>query len=172
MFFSLLVLTAAVGGAGAAENPLAPALDGLLECTRPDDQKKTCLSISSYRLVEGSTYSSTGAIVISPKGPVVLEITVPVTLKEGSVCGVMKLQDISSSRIRVAGKLLDHAQAAPILTRTVASLSLVMNKEVCSTNERSAEGIVQKTIIDGLYQADHDLMVEWVPPDAGYVVAP
>ena len=172
MFFTLLVLTAAAGAAGTADNPLAPAMAGLLECTRPDDQKKTCLSIASYRLVEGSTYSSTGALLISPNGPVIFEMTVPVELNAGSVCGVMKPADISSGGIRVAGKLLDHAQAAPILARMVTALSGLMNKEICVTYERSGEGLVEKTVIDGLYQADHDQVVEWVEPGAGYVVAP
>jgi hypothetical protein len=172
VFFTLLVLTAAAGAAGTADNPLAPAMAGLLECTRPDDQKKTCLSIASYRLVEGSTYSSTGALLISPNGPVIFEMTSPVTLNAGSVCAVMKPEDISSARIRVAGKLLTHAQAAPILARTATRLSGMMNKEICTTYERSGEDLVEKIVIDGLYQADQDQVVEWVEPDADYVVAP
>ena len=171
MFFALLALTATTG-AGAASDPLAPAVAGLLECTRPDDQKKTCLSLGSYRLVEGSTYSNTATILISPKGPMTFETTSPVTLKVGSVCGVLKPEDISSARIRVAGKLLDHAQAAPILANMATALSGMMNKEICVTYERSAEGLVEKAVIDGVYQADQDQAVEWVEPDAGYVVAP
>jgi len=172
MFFALLALTAAATGAGAASDPLAPAMAGLLECTRPDDQKKTCLSIASYRLVEGSTYSNTVAMVISPNGPMIFEATSPATLKEGSVCGVMKPEDITSGRIRVAGKLLDHAHASPILARMATALGSMMNKEICVTYERSAGGLVEKTVIDGLYQSDKDQVVEWVQPDAGYVVAP
>jgi hypothetical protein len=172
VFFTLLVLTAAAGAARTADNPLAPAMAGLLECMRPDDQKKTCLSIASYRLVEGSTYSSTGVIVISASGPLILETVSPATVNAGSVCGVMKSEDLSSGRIRMAGKLLTHAQAAPILARTATSLSGMMNKEICVTYERSGEGLVAKIVIDGLYQADHDQVVKWVEPDAGYVVVP
>lgn len=172
MFFALLALSAATGGAGAADDPLAPAMAGMLECSRPDDQKKTCLAIASYRLVEGSTYSNTATILISPKGPVIFEGTSPATLDAGSVCGVMKPDDISSGKIWVAGKLLDHAHAAPILARMATTLSGMMNKEICVTYERSDDGLVEKTVIDGLYQADQDQVIEWVPPDAGYVVAP
>lgn len=128
--------------------------------------------LASYRLVEGSTYSNTASILISPKGPVIFETTSPVTLKDGSVCGVMKPEDVSSGRIRVAGKLLDHAQAAPILANMATALSGMMNKEICVTYERSGEGLVEKAVIDGVYQADQDQAVEWVAPDAGYVVAP
>ena len=172
MFFAFLALTAATTAAGAASDPLAPAMAGMLECTRPDDEKKTCLSIASYRLVEGSTYSVTSAMLISPKGPMIFEATSPATLNAGSVCGVMKPEDITSGRIRVAGKLLGHAQAAPILARMATGLSGMMNKEICVTYERSGEGLVEKTVIDGLYQSDKDQVVEWVQPDAGYVVAP
>ena len=151
---------------------LAPALAGLLECTRPDDQKKTCLSIASYRLVEGSTYSSTGALLISPNGPMIFETTSSATLNAGSICGVMTPEEISSGRIRVVGKLLDHAHAAPILARMVTALSGMMNKEICVTYERSAEGLVENTVVDGQYLADQDQVVEWVHSDAGYVVVP
>ncbi len=172
VFFALLALTAATTGVGAASDPLAPAIAGLLECTRPDDQKKTCLSIASYRLVEGSTYSITSAMLISPTGPLILETNSPATLSPGSVCGVMTPEDISSGRVRVAGKLLSDAQAAPILARMATALSGMMNKEICVTYERSGKYMVAKTVIDGLYQADKDLVVEWVQPNAGYVVAP
>jgi hypothetical protein len=172
LFFTLLALTAVAGGAEAASNPLAPAMAGLLECSRPDDQKKTCRSIASYRLVEGSTYSSTATILISPQGPVTFEGTSPATVKEGNVCGVMKPEDITSGKLLVAGTPLDNAQAAPALQRMVTALGSIMNKEICVTYQRSGTGLVEKTTVDGVYQADHDEVVEWVRPDAGYVVAP
>ena len=172
VFFTLLALTAVAGGADTPSNPLAPAMAGQLECTRPDDQKKTCRTISSYRLVEGATYSSTATILISPDGPVTLEATVPATVKAEWVCGVMKAEDLSSGKLRVAGTLLDDAQAAPLLARMATALSSVMNKEICVTYTSTAEGLIEKVIIEGVYQADQDEMVEWVRPDAGYVVAP
>ena len=172
VFFTLLALTAISGGADTPSNPLAPAIAGQLECTRPDDQKKTCRTISSYRLVEGATYSSTATILISPEGPVTFEATVPATVKAERVCGVMRAEDISSGKLRVAGTLLDDAQAAPLLARMVTALSSVMNKEICVTYTSTAEGLIEKATIDGVYQADQDEAVEWVRPDAGYVVAP
>ena len=172
VFFALLALTAATGGADVVSNPLAPAMAGQLECTRPDDQKKTCRSIASYRLVEGSTYSNTATILISPDGPVIFEVTSPVTLKGEAVCGVMKPEDVSSGKLRVAGTLLDDAQAAPALARMVTGLSGLMNKEICVTYQASAGGLIEKATIDGVYQVNQDQVVEWVSPDAGYVVAP
>ena len=172
MFFTLLALTAITGGADTVSNPLDPAIAGQLECTRPDDQKKTCRSIASYRLVEGSTYSNTATILISPDGPVTFEATSPVTVKAGAVCGVMKAEDVSSGKLRVAGTLLDDAQAAPALARMVTALSSIMNKEICVTYQSSTGGLIEKATIDGVYQANQDQAVEWVQPDAGYVVAP
>ena len=172
VFFTLWALTAITGGADPASNPLAPAVAGQLECTRPDDQKKTCRSIASYRLVEGATYSSTAAILISPDGPVIFEATSPVRVKAGEVCGVMKPEDVTSGKLRVAGTVLDDAQAAPALARMVTALSSIMNKEICVTYQSSAGGLVEKATIDGVYQANQDQAVEWVEPDAGYVVAP
>lgn len=172
VFFALLALTAATGGADTVSNPLAPAMAGQLECTRPDDQKKTCRSIASYRLVEGSTYSNTATILISPDGPVTFEGTSPVTVKAGAVCGTMKPEDVASGKLRVAGTLLDDAQASPALARMVTALSGIMNKEICVIYQPSPEGLLEKATIEGVYQANQDQVVEWVQPDAGYVVAP
>ena len=169
---ALVMLAATAGPSGLVSDPLAPAIAGQLECTRTDDQKKTSRSIAAYRHVEGSTYSNTATILISPDGPVIFEVTSPVTVKGEAVCGVMKAGDVLSGKLRVAGTLLADAQAAPALARMVTGLSGIMNKEICVTYQSSAGGLIEKATIDGVYQANQDQIVEWVSPDAGYVVAP
>jgi hypothetical protein len=167
-----LILVAAQDPSTSPTNPLAPAIAGKFECTRPDHKKRTCHAIEILKQIDGTRYTDTARIVLSPNGPVVFETTTQVTLKGNSVCSSLKHDDITTGRLWVGDRLLGTAEAKPILTRIAASMAELINVEVCATYERSGDGLVEKGTVGGVYRADADRPVEWVDPADGYKVAP
>ncbi len=171
-FLGLVILAATAAPDAAFANPLAPALAGQLECTRPDAQKKTCRSLTSYRR-SGAGYSNTAILLISPNGPVTIEITAPVTVKGDAVCGTMRTADIDGATIRVAGRVLDAAEAAPIRAAITGAMAPLVGKEICQTYQAApGGGLMEKGTIDGVYEPKGDEPVAWVAPGDGYSVAP
>jgi hypothetical protein len=108
----LVILAATAAPDAAIANPLAPGLAGRLECSKPDEQKKTCRSIASYQRV-GDGYSNSAIILISPNGPVTMEITAPVTVKGYAYCGVMRAEQRDAARISLPGTCWERSRQSP-----------------------------------------------------------
>jgi hypothetical protein len=167
----LVILAATAAPDATVADPLAPGLAGQLECTQPDAQKKTCRSLTSYQRV-GTGYSNSAIILISPNGPVTVEITAAVTVKGNAVCGVPRVADLDAAKIRNAGRLLDATEAAPVRAAILAGLAPVIDKEICQTYQATPAGLVQKSAVNGVYEPRADEPVAWVAPGDGYSVAP
>jgi hypothetical protein len=167
------IMFALIGVAQAPPtNPLVPALNGKLECTVPDEKRKTCRSLATYRANGDGTYLSTSIVLISPQGPVTIETTSPVMLKSGRVCGTLRNEDFAAAKLRVAGQLLPEAQATPALARVAQAMASVIGKEICAAYVPDGDGFIEKTSVDGVYQASLDQRLTWVGSSDGYSVAP
>lgn len=171
---TLGIMVLAVSGASSIgpENPLAPAAAGQVQCYQPDDRKRTCRSIASYQRRDDGTYANTAVVLLSSAGPVTLETITPVTVKAGAVCGSIRAENINAGKLRIADRLLPDSEAAPILVRIVQSMAPLINKEICTSYEQSADGLTAKATIAGVYRSDADQRVGWVQPSDGYTVAP
>lgn len=153
-------------------DPLAPAADGKVQCHQPNDEKRTCRSMASYQRRDDGTYTNTAIVLLSSAGPVTLETTTVVILKAGAVCEAVRLNDLNAGKLRVAGRLLPDSEAVRILPRIAQSMASIIDKEICTSYEQSAEGLIAKATISGEYRPDADQRVKWVQPDDGYQVAP
>lgn len=167
----VLAMAASEASPVAPMDPLAAA-DGKVECYQPDDEKRTCRSIASYQRTNDQTYANTAIVLVSSAGPVTLETVTPVAVKAGAVCGSIRADDIGAGKLRVAGRLLPEAEAAPVLSQIAESMAPLIDREICTSYEPSEAGLTAKATIAGVYQADADQRVKWVAPDEGYVVAP
>lgn len=167
----LVILAATAAPDAPIANPLAPGLGGQLECSKPDEQKKTCRSLASYQRA-GDGYSNTATVLISPNGPVTMEITAPVTVKGNAYCSVMRTEQISAAKFRVAGQVLGDEQAAQVRSAILTAFAPMMGKEICDTHRMTPTGLIEKATIDGVYEPKADVAIKWVAPGDGYIVAP
>ena len=168
-----LALLGAVAAADSApENPLLPAESGNVQCYEPDEAKKTCRSISSYHPLGDQQYSSTTTVLISRMSSMTLETTSPVEIKNGAICGLVTPNDIATSKVRIADRLLDPTEAKPYLEAIQKSLKALIGKEVCSTYVSSPEGLISKVTVNGAYRANTDELMKWIGPSESYTVAP
>lgn len=169
----MIVPTLLVAAAAPAPaNPIQPALSGQLECHVPNEQAKTCQSLGSYTPIAGNRYSNRTLVLLAPEGPVTMEVTSEVEVRDGAVCGPLRIEDLNAGHLIVAGRTLDQADAAPIKAKLAEAMGSMMGKEVCSKLEPSGTGFTVKSSIDGAYRADFDRPMRWVKPDDGYKVAP
>lgn len=171
---SILVptLLAAAAAQPMSTNPIAPALAGQLECHFPNDQAKTCRSLGRYKSLGGDRYASTSLILLSPQGPVTLEITSEATVKKDAVCGMILRADLEKGQLKVADHVLTAAEAAPIIEQIAQAMAPMFDKEVCSTFTPSDNGLTIKPTLAGTPRPDLDQPVKWVAPTDGYKVAP
>jgi len=171
---SILVptLLAAAAAQPVSSNPLAPALAGQLECHFPNDQAKTCRALGWYKPLGRDRYSSTSLVLLSPQGPVTLEITSEATVKKDAVCGIVLRADLEKGQLKAADHVLTPAEAAPVIEQIAQAMAPLFDKEVCSTFAPSGSGLTVKPTIAGTPRPDLDQPVKWVAPTDGYKVAP
>jgi hypothetical protein len=168
----LLLAAVVTNAAPAAINPLEPALTGQLQCYEPNEEKKTCRALGSYKRVSGSRYMNGALALISAVGPVTLEMTTPVEVKAGAVCGTIRPEDVSNGKLAAGGRPLSAAEAAPVLAQIAQAMAPMMNKEICTRYVPDAGGLIGKATIGGVYRADADRRVKWVKATDRYTVAP
>ncbi|WP_116091555.1 hypothetical protein [Sphingomonas crusticola] len=163
-------LLAAAPATGA--NPIAPALAGQVECQRPNEQAKTCRSMATYRPLGGARYSNSALILLSPQGPVTLRVTSDVEVKHGAVCGLLRREDLDKGTLMVGDHVLGAKEAAPGLGQVAQAMASLLGKEICTTYESTASGLVGRLAVDGVARPEFDVPVKLVGPGDGYKVAP
>lgn len=166
------ILLAAAAAQPASANPLAPALAGQLACHFPNDQAKTCRSIGSYKPLGGDRYSNTSLVLLSPQGPVTLEVTSEASVRKDAVCATILRADLEKGQLKVADHVLTPAETAPVMEQIAQAMAPLFDKEVCSTFVPSDNGLTVKSTLAGTPRPDFDQPMKWVAPGDGYKVAP
>lgn len=165
-------LLAAAAAQPASANPLAPALAGQLQCHYPNEQAKTCRTLVSYKSLGGDRYSSTDTILLSPQGPVTLDVTSELAVKDGAACGQIRREDLETGQVKVADRVLTPAEAQPIKDQIAQAMASFFDKQGCATYVASDKGLIEKVSLAGTPRPDLDQPVKWVAPGDGYKVAP
>jgi len=166
------IMSILAGATAADAGPLAPAAEGMVQCYEPDDLARTCRSIAGYRLITGGTYANDAAVLISPTKNVILEITSPVEVKNGAVCGTARAKDVLDGRLRAAGSLVPQDKAAPALAQLVTALAAIIDKEVCTFYTPKDGVFIARASIDGIDRPELNQRVKWIKPSEGYKVSP
>ena len=167
MLFALLALAAAQ----TFSDPLSPAANGQMQCYVPSDHK-TCASTTTYTANADGTYINASTVLLSKKPAVVLQLTTPVSIKSGAVCGALRREDVAGATVSVNGQAIPAEKSGPVLQGIAGSLGSVIGHEICTTFVPSGAGFVAKSTMDGKPQPDQDQKVIWVAPADGYTVAP
>jgi predicted regulator of Ras-like GTPase activity (Roadblock/LC7/MglB family) len=168
----LALLGALAASAEITDNPLLPAETGSVQCFDPNEQARTCRSISAYRALGDGRYSNIGTVLISRVSSMTLETTTQVEVKKGAVCGLITAEEVRTGTLRMAGRELGTVEAKPYLETLEKSLKALIGKEVCTAYVASADGLVAKVSVNGVYRADTDQRVKWIGPSDLYTVSP
>ena len=168
----ILALLAVTTAANPGEEPLAKASEGFIQCYQPNDITKSCQSIATYVRNEDGSWASTAIVLLSPALPVTLETVTTVWVKDSSVCGYIRREDILHGSLRVSGQLLPEEQATQILAELSEGMAPMMDREICTDYLPGPAGLIARATIEGGVTEIPDQVVKWVLPSDGYVVAP
>src|SRR4051794_20914073 len=104
MISLVLVLALAPAADPAADDPIAPAAHGKVQCYAPNMERKTCASIGAYTRRSDGTVDNRAIVLVAPTPLVVMDTTTPTTIKAGAICGPIRASDIDAATITVDGK--------------------------------------------------------------------
>jgi len=153
-----------------AEDPLAPAWAGQVQCYVPDVRRRECKSIGAYERVGSRAVLNQATVLVSSTPPVVVTTVAPVWIKEGRVCGLMGQDDIWRSAFSVSGAAATAEQEAALKRQMVLAMQPLFGKEVCTVVTKGAGKSIGRAWVDGVRRPQMDQPVLWVPKSAGYKV--
>lgn len=167
MLLSLLILATA-GPAPQSADPVAPARAGKYQCVVPNQEKKTCLGTTSYKIT-GDSYESTTQLFLAPTPLVTMELHTKGMLKNGALCETIKLADFQAGTVYLNGKPADDATSNAVKSQMTAAVSALDGKSACSTIKPGADGLLLNEVaIDGTTRDDLSQKFIWVGKADGY----
>lgn len=156
--------------AAPAQNPLAGAEAGQVQCFRPDVTRKTCQSIASYSRTGERTYDDRTIVAVSKDAT--LETHTPAVLRGHAVCSYIRADDMLAGILRFHGAIVSPDAAKPVLEKIAKSVAPFAGKEICTSYDQSADDFTAKVSIAGTYRPDQDVKVQWIGATDGYTVTP
>ena len=165
------ILLASVFAQAPADDPLALARSGQLQCYTPNAAQKTCRALAGYRQDGEAQYINRAQLPITPDGSMTLTTTSRVRIVSGAVCGTIQAEDIAGAELAVAGSAMDADRAAPLLTQIAQALTSIIGHEICTRYVQNGDGLVAEGSMDGTRRPDLDQPVIWVGPSDGYRVS-
>lgn len=167
MFTSLLLLAAATAG-GQTADPVAPARAGKTQCVVPNQEKKTCLATTAYK-VAGDSYESTTRLLLAPTPLITMEIHTRGAIKDGQLCETIKLADFQAGTVYMDGKPADDATASAVKSQLTAAVTPLDGKMTCTTIKPAEAGLLLNEIaVDGTVRPDLSQKFVWVSDKDGY----
>ena len=152
--------------------PLKPANKGRVQCYSPDPVKKTCKSISGYRMTEKGAIESIATVLVTGSPLVTMETITTIEIVEGRLCSQAKGQDIQGSNFTVDGRAAEFSQSRQLVKDALTASRSLLGRIVCTAFVTDADTVKAKVSVDGALRPDLEQPVIWVSQDDGYKVGP
>jgi hypothetical protein len=164
--FGVLFLLAA----SQAADPLLEARAGKYQCVVPNEEKKTCLGTTSYK-VAGNVYESTTRILLAAAPLITMELHTMGEAKDGKLCETVKLADFQSGTVFLNGAPADEATSNAVKSQLTAAVTALDGKLACAAIKPAENGLLLNEVaIDGTVRADLSQKFIWVKPEDGYTL--
>jgi hypothetical protein len=158
--------------AASLDPPLAPAAAGQLQCYAPDLARKTCRSLATYAIGANGEIRNRAEVLISDEHPITMTTTTVVTIRNGTVCGVIAAADIAAATFNIGDAPADDAQAAQLRSTINSAFQKLFGRQVCTAYVQNGATLIAEATIDGVRDPTLDQTVVWVAPSDGFRVAP
>jgi hypothetical protein len=166
------VATAVFAPAARAQEVLAPAREGQLQCYQPDAVRKVCRAMASYVINADGSIDNGAEVLLLPDPLVIARGTTRVFIRDNAVCGPMTRAELDQMSFTADGNPLPEPNAVAIRDQ-IAAAPGALAEEVCTTYVPvDGGGFRADVTVDGVSQPDMSMPVIWVRADEGYRVAP
>ncbi len=149
---------------------LAPARAGHLQCYAPDQARKTCRALASYRLRADGSYENQATVLIAQQPFIVMSASSPVSIRDGAVCGPLTQEHLQAAQFAINGQQASNDDAA-YLREQLAQMPGFLG-EICTTYTPSGDSFRADVTVNGVAAGGESSTVIWVRPEDGYTVAP
>lgn len=151
--------------------PLLPAAKGKLQCFTPDPVKKTCKSMSGYRITADGVIESIATTFISSGPLTTMETISPVEIRDGKVCGEIREHDLLTANFTSDGRGVDLKQSQVMARQAAMASKSMFGRTVCMSFAMEGDVYKAKVMIDSTPRPELDQPVSWVVLGDGYRVA-
>ncbi|MBV2146841.1 hypothetical protein KRZ98_00860 [Sphingobium sp. AS12] len=167
-----LFLFAAVAANQTETDVTAQSKAGMLLCSNPDVATKTCSTIATYSVVEGGASIETAEILLSADQPVTLEMSAPVKIEGGTICGQLTEAALVNAKVRLNGALLPADRNSAALNSLLPKLRPLVGRQTCDGLRIEGERLMKYGQVDRIDVNLPGKPVIWIAPSSGYKVAP
>lgn len=161
---SLILALAATAAPAPADDPLAPARAGKVQCIAPKTDTKKCMAIASFTMKSGDAYDAVVTTMIAPTPLIVMETRTSGTVENGQVCGVVRKEEYAASTFKMDGTAMDPAMAEGVKGELLAAVGPMDGKKACSTDKPEGDVIVSTVTLDGTPHPELTQRFIWVDP--------
>jgi hypothetical protein len=168
---AIVVAVSTTAQAASIEGPLEPAAHGKVQCFAPNQARKTCFAMSSYRIGSDGTLEVITTMVVGASEPeIIMETTSSVEIKDSRVCGIFRVRDIAEANFTLNGKPAGDQQTYLLRDKIEEATLKYADREACTTYQSDGAALKAKSSWDGVEQPKLNQVVMWVSPDDGYKV--
>lgn len=169
---SAILVAAATPTFAQGNDPLAPARQGQVQCYEPDVARKTCQSIGSFEFQENGVIQNTAVVLVMPNPVVIMRIVSPVTVRDGGICGPLKLEDINGAQFMINGQPATETDTQRFRTQFAQQMSPLIDVETCISLTPADGGFRADTAMNGRVRPELAQQLIWIRPEDGYTIAP
>lgn len=168
-----MILAALAIAAPAAQDPLAPARDGKVQCYTPDAERQVCRAIGAYRFEPDGRIFNDAENMLRAAPLTILRASYEIHVRDNAECTFGGLLESYIQSIEVDGVALEGEQFASMRAAVAERGREVMGSgEYCSTYHPQADGsFLARVAIDGIPRLSEDTIL-WVRREDGWRVAP
>jgi hypothetical protein len=152
--------------------PLLPAAKGRVQCYSPDPVKKTCKSITGYRIDANGTIESIATTVVSNPPLTIMETIAQVEIRDAKVCAEVREHDILASNFSAEGRGMDLKQTQSMARQALSASKSLLGRSVCTSFAMDGDVYKAHVQVDSSPRPELDQPVAWVALDDGYRIAP
>ncbi|WP_404339033.1 hypothetical protein AB2M62_07585 [Sphingomonas sp. MMS12-HWE2-04] len=163
-----LLLTLAAGQ--ASDDVLAPARQGMLRCTTPDQTHKTCATLTRYTVHPDGGFDAEVTGMASRPAQISIRYTMPGTVENGALCFVHSGGALSGASFTKPGAKLAPSLQETLRAQVSAGMASLSGKKRCYRDRIVNGSLVSATTLDGVAHPELDRPVLWVRAEDGYKV--
>lgn len=168
---SLLAGQTAPAPAPAAADPLAPAREGRLRCLSPNAAKRTCASITQYKVQTDGSFDAKVTGIVSRNPQVLIQYSTFGFVENGAVCTMIRARDFETAKLLSNGLPLTGAADRDMRLELQGSVQPLAGKKRCYQDRADEGGDLRAMVtLDGVAQPQLSQAVTWVLPGDGYAV--